>query len=98
MYVVVWSYRVLPESDSEFRQAYGSDGEWARFFRQDPSYSGTDLLASNDPGTYLTIDRWADAESYQRFISDQSEMYQSLDHKFELLTIEEELIFAGNDI
>jgi hypothetical protein len=40
-YVVVWEFRVRPELEEKFEDAYGSEGGWARLFKQNESYIGT---------------------------------------------------------
>jgi heme-degrading monooxygenase HmoA len=39
---LVFSYEV--EDAAEFERVYGTDGEWAEFFRQGRGYIGTELL------------------------------------------------------
>ena len=42
MIALVFSYEV--RDSSEFERVYGTDGEWAEFFRQGRGYIGTELL------------------------------------------------------
>ena len=42
MIALVFSYEV--HDAAEFERVYGSDGEWAEFFRQGRGYIGTELL------------------------------------------------------
>jgi heme-degrading monooxygenase HmoA len=67
-FTIVFEYRVAADSAAAFETAYGSDGEWARFFAADPAYLGTELWAVEDePGRYLLADRWESAEAYDAF-------------------------------
>ena len=74
MIALVFSYDV--RSPEEFERAYGSDGDWAAFFRQGSGYVGTELLRDvEQPGRYLVIDRWESDEAYNTFVSEHREEY-----------------------
>jgi heme-degrading monooxygenase HmoA len=63
---LVFSYQV--HDAPEFERVYGTDGEWAEFFRRGRGYIGTELLRDVEaPGRYLVIDRWESAEVYNEF-------------------------------
>ncbi|MGZ4290448.1 MAG: antibiotic biosynthesis monooxygenase family protein [Gaiellaceae bacterium] len=70
----VFSYEVR---DAEaFERAYGSDGEWAQFFRLGIGYIGTELLHDVEiPSRYLVVDRWESAEAYNTFAAERREEY-----------------------
>jgi heme-degrading monooxygenase HmoA len=60
----------------EFERVYGTDGEWAEFFRQGRGYIGTELLRDVEvPGRYLVIDRWESADAYNAFVEKRREEY-----------------------
>ena len=44
MYVVVWQFQVTPGREQAFEEAYGPDGDWARFFGRGAGFQGTELL------------------------------------------------------
>ena len=74
MIALVFSYEV--HAGAEFERAYGSDGEWARFFRQGAGYIGTELLRDvENPGRYFVIDRWESADAYNAFAAEHREEY-----------------------
>ena len=55
---------------------YGSEGEWAEFFRRGQGYIGTELLRDVEaPGRYVVIDRWASAEAYNAFVAEHRDEY-----------------------
>jgi heme-degrading monooxygenase HmoA len=55
--------------EAAFRRVYGSDGEWATFFRGGRGYVGTELLQDVEhPGRYLVIDRWESRDAYNEFV------------------------------
>jgi len=90
MYCYVWSYVVRPESVPAFRIAYGPDGDWAEFFRRDPTYLRTDLLRDrNNPTRFMTLDFWSSREACVSFQERFAAEYGALDKSFEHLTIEE---------
>jgi heme-degrading monooxygenase HmoA len=44
MYVIVWQFQVTPGREQAFEEAYGPDGDWARFFGRSAGFQGTELL------------------------------------------------------
>jgi heme-degrading monooxygenase HmoA len=93
MYVVLWRFRPLAGRESEFVRVYGPSGEWATLFRRGDDYLGTELLRSSDnPGEYLTLDRWTSRDSYEAFRARFNSEYRRLDHRLEVLTEEEALL------
>jgi heme-degrading monooxygenase HmoA len=71
---LVFSYEV--HDSAEFVRVYGTDGEWAQFFRQGRGYIGTELLQDVEaPGRYLVIDRWESADAYNAFAAERREEY-----------------------
>jgi heme-degrading monooxygenase HmoA len=71
---LVFSYEVR-DADA-FERAYGTDGEWAQFFRQGRGFVGTELLRDVEtPGRYLVVDRWESAEAYNEFAAANREEY-----------------------
>ncbi|HEY5889831.1 MAG TPA: antibiotic biosynthesis monooxygenase [Acidimicrobiia bacterium] len=95
MYVIVWKFEVPLESDEEFRSAYGRDGEWAKLFARHDGFVGTELIAIDEPGQYLTIDRWESAEAFDAFMEQNRVEYEQLDERFEALTEAEDLVGSG---
>ena len=74
MIALVFSYEV--RDTAEFERVYGSEGEWAGFFRQGRGYIGTELLRDVEaPGRYLVIDRWESAETYNTFVAEHRDEY-----------------------
>jgi heme-degrading monooxygenase HmoA len=73
---LVFSYEV--RDTAEFERVYGSEGEWAEFFRQSRGYIGTELLRDVEaPGRYLVIDRWESADAYNAFVAERREEYMA---------------------
>jgi heme-degrading monooxygenase HmoA len=87
MYVILWEFRVREGREAAFEMAYGPDGDWARLFRRDVGYLGTELLADPDlPRRYLTIDRWVSAEAHREFSRRWKAEYEALDSTCNSLT------------
>jgi heme-degrading monooxygenase HmoA len=62
--------------DEEFERVYGSDGDWARFFRAGQGYVGTEVLKDvEQPGRYLVVDRWESRDAYNAFVAEHREDY-----------------------
>ncbi len=98
MYVILWEFLVREGREAAFEKAYGPDGDWARFFRRDGGYLGTELLADpNVPRCYLTIDRWVSREAHQDFSRRLKEEYESLDASFKGLSARETRLGSFHD-
>jgi heme-degrading monooxygenase HmoA len=90
MIATVWRFRVKPGAIEAFERAYGPHGDWARLFAQAEGFIGTELLKQDaEPGLYLTIDRWQDAERFERAKARIAAEYAELDRRFEACTLEE---------
>lgn len=86
-YVIVWEFHVRAGMEHAFEAAYGPDGEWARFFKHDEGYVGTELNRDvKDPRRYLTLDFWTSEKSYENFHSRWSAEYQKIDQMCEAMT------------
>lgn len=96
MYVIIWRYTVERETEQDFRVAYGSDGEWARLFSSSPGFLGLELLASENAGEYLTIDRWATKQDCEAFMAERRREYGALDERMADLTVSESLVGRGS--
>ncbi len=90
---ILWEYRVPAAKRAEFERHYNSDGTWVEFFRRDSAYRGTVLLRdAENPARYVTVDRWDDVESYQRFLQEFAADYAAIDRQMEALTESEQCI------
>ena len=87
-HVLVWEFAPAAGREADFERAYGPDGDWARFFRRDPDYLGTELLRSA-AGRYLTIDRWRSRAAFEAFKEREAGEYAALDRRMEALTSHE---------
>jgi heme-degrading monooxygenase HmoA len=95
MFVVVWQFEIAEEKIAAFEAAYGPEGVWAELFRKSPEYLGTELLRGvHDPGTYLTIDRWASEDAFRAFRKQHDAAYEALDRSCDALTSRETRIGA----
>ncbi len=90
MLIRVWEYEVVPGREAEFEQLYGSTGAWARLFGRSAGHLGTELYRGLDrPGRYVTVDRFSDVESWQRFLGEHGDDYAELDSRCAQLTTSE---------
>lgn len=79
-YEIVWTYDVDEHDRAAFEQAYGPWGAWAQLFSRDDGFLEVVLLAdARTPGRYLTIDRWRDEASFERFMAQHHTAYAALD-------------------
>lgn len=95
-YLIVWEFQVPPEKRASFIRRYSSDGDWAELFRRSSEYQGTELLCDDaDPERFYTIDRWAAAGAWERFLTVHREDYDALDRRCEGLTRVERRLGGG---
>src|SRR5260370_42450325 len=79
-FVIVWEFRVRSGKRREFERVYGPDGDWARLFRTGKGYICTELVRDlKTPRRYLTFDRWASRQAYERFKKENRTQYQAID-------------------
>ncbi len=84
---IVWEFRVSADKRPDFERHYAADGTWAKFFKGDEAYKGTQLLHdTSDASRYITIDLWDDEESYGSFRTMHHKEYAALDQDMESLT------------
>lgn len=61
---------------AQFERAYGPEGEWAQFFAGGAGYIGTELLRDvEQPGRYVSIDRWESRDAYNAFVEAHRDAY-----------------------
>jgi heme-degrading monooxygenase HmoA len=88
--VRVWEYDVPEESRTDFERTYGAEGDWAQLFSSSGGFRGTQLFVSlDDPGRYLTVDRFTDEDAWLEFLAEHSDAYRRLDASTAALTTEE---------
>ena len=86
-YVYIWEFRVLPEREPQFVEAYGPSGLWAQLFRKGAGYVETLLLQDQSvPGRFVTIDRWTSESAHDAFAAEFRAEYEALDRACESLT------------
>ena len=87
MLVRVWQYDVASGHEAEFERLYSASGASAHLFGRSTSYLGTELYrAVEQPGRYLTVDRFSSREAWQRFLREHGEDYAELDSRCGTLT------------
>ena len=87
MIQIVSEFRVPSDKREAFERHYAGGGTWAKFFKRDAAYKGTELLRDiADPGRYLTIDTWDDEDSYGAFRAMYRQEYAAIDKQMEALT------------
>jgi heme-degrading monooxygenase HmoA len=90
MFTRIWEFRVRSETADEFRAVYGPDGDWARLFRREVAFLGTELLHSaSHPNIFVTIDRWDSEEAWAAFLRVWGDEYAALDRQCAALAIAE---------
>jgi hypothetical protein len=93
----MWEFQVRTGMEKRFEKVYGSDGDWARFFGQDESYIGTELIHNlkgeeskcgdlKGERTYVTLDFWTSQKAYDEFRNRHLAKYKALDRKGQEMT------------
>ncbi|MEE8118513.1 MAG: antibiotic biosynthesis monooxygenase family protein [Gammaproteobacteria bacterium] len=96
-YCIFWTYLVKPDQVDAFIRYYGNDGEWAKLFRRQPSYLGTNLYRSQDePDRFLTVDTWETENAFEEFKSIHWDDYQAMDDVCDDFTREETKLGQGD--
>jgi heme-degrading monooxygenase HmoA len=86
-YVVIWEFRVRPGMEKRFEEIYGPEGDWARLFRQDKEFMGTELIRNlKGRESYLTLDFWTSEKGYKSFRARHASEYEVMDASCEALT------------
>jgi heme-degrading monooxygenase HmoA len=89
-FVIVWEFRVHLIKRRAFERSYGSEGDWAKFFRTGRGYLGTELLRDwQQPDRYITLDYWKSRRHYETFKKQNRKTYQLIDERCEALTTRE---------
>jgi heme-degrading monooxygenase HmoA len=85
--VHIWEYDVRADAEAEFLRHYGPEGTWVRLFRRAAGHVETLLLRDADePGRYVTVDRWESAAAYAAFRKRFAAEYAALDEACATLT------------
>jgi heme-degrading monooxygenase HmoA len=93
MYIVIWEYQVKADRVAEFEEIYSAEGAWVQLFQKGTGYLGTQLLRdSQQPGRYITIDRWVSSEAYNSFKANLQTEYKELDARCGNLTERESFL------
>jgi hypothetical protein len=99
LFQIVWEFIVRDANIVEFGKVYSSTGSWAALFRGSPGYLGTTLLRdAQNPGRYLTIDRWDNAASRDLMRERFAQDYETLDRMCEGLNESERQIGVFEDV
>jgi hypothetical protein len=89
-YLVMWEFEIKPGMEARFEEVYGPLGEWARLFKQDENYLGTELSRAQGPlARYITSDFWTSEESYQKFLEQHRVEYGAVDRQCDPLRASE---------
>ncbi len=93
MLVRVWRYQVPDQVRAEFEREYGPAGSWALLFARSAGFVDTSLYVEvTSPGSYLTVDRFASDEDWDRFLDENRTAYSELGTRLEHLTSAQEEI------
>jgi len=94
-YDIVWEFIVLEDRRTDFEEAYGANGVWAELFARSSGFIEVRLFASPDePGRYLTMDRWASREAFDAFHQEFKTEYDFLDRLHAGIAVKENRIGA----
>ena len=85
--MIIWEFEVEPSQERSFRKTYGSAGPWAKLLAKGAGHLDTQLMVCRDqPGRYLTVDRWTSLSAYEAFHRKFATAYSKLDDECSGLT------------
>lgn len=97
MYVRVWEYEVEADQVDAFLAAYGATGAWVQLFSRAGGYAGSQLFRDAEcTSRFLTVDRWADAASWEAFMGRWGDDYRELDHRLDGLASGGQVVVEGS--
>lgn len=98
MYRIVWEFDARPEHLEQFEQVYGTEGLWAKFFRNSVDYLGTELFRSlGAPHRFVTVDSWRSRVAYETFRKSYAAEYAQLDEWCERIVAHERTLGVTDD-
>jgi heme-degrading monooxygenase HmoA len=98
VFIIIWRYSVAPDREGDFLSGYGPNGEWSRLFSRADGYLGTELVECDQPGFYVTVDRWQNEADFDGFTAAANKEYEEPDLRLAALTTSEELIGRGSAV
>jgi len=85
--LIVWEFRARRGREREFEKVYGTEGDWARYFKPAKGYRGTQLFRDRHvKRRYLTLDFWVSRAAFEWFRRRHLEEYKALDLRCESLS------------
>jgi hypothetical protein len=89
-YLVMWEFEAKPGMEARFEEVYAPSGDWARLFKQDENYLGTELnRAQGLSPRYITLDFWTSEKSYENFREQHRIEYEAIDRQCDQLSASE---------
>ena len=85
------------EHAGAFVSSYAANGAWSQLFARGDGYVDSRLYRDvDDARRFITVDRWRDLDSWQRFLDRWSPEYEALDRRLDKLTMTERLVIEGS--
>jgi heme-degrading monooxygenase HmoA len=95
MYCILERHEVAPECAAEFHAAYGPSGDWARLFARGDGFLAFELYEdAMRRGYFLTLARWANAETFEAFKSAHGEDCATIERALAPLSMRRERMGA----
>ena len=98
MFAYSWEYSVHADRITDFKAAYGPEGDWVKLFNQAIGYLRTELLEDLDkPGRFVSTDFWDSRQDWENMKLLNTAEYARIDQACERLTEHELFLgfFAG---
>ena len=93
VFVYIWEYIVKEEYQTEFKRAYGPDGDWVQLFGNADDYITTDLHQDiSNSKRFVTVDFWNTKDDRDKFQNQFSKEFKILDENCEKFTEQEKLL------
>ena len=93
MFAYSWEYSVHADRITDFKTAYGPEGDWVKLFNQADGYLRTELLEDLDkPGRFVSTDFWDSRQDWEKMKLLNSAEYTRIDQACERLTDDEQFL------
>ncbi|WP_036380897.1 antibiotic biosynthesis monooxygenase [Muricauda sp. MAR_2010_75] len=92
-FVYIWEYVVKKEYLEEFKNVYGSTGDWVQLFQKADGYILTELHQdASNPLRFVTVDFWNSISDRDNFRNQFAKEFTAIDKHCENFTEEERFI------
>ena len=101
MVAVVWQFTIHDNTEEQFEQFYGADGDWTKLSRKSRSFLGSSFLKDLAmPTRYLLVEYWSEMVVYEKHVADFDAQLKALDERRQQFAVSVESLglFSALDV